>query len=78
MNRSQNSMQPKISYETVERISKLTQKPLSRGFENALILILDDYEILQKKYSKKGKGRVKASNPSYAKDHRDKQGNLSL
>lgn len=53
MNNCEHSMQPKISYTTVERISKLTQMPIARGFENALIIILNDYEKLKKKESKK-------------------------
>jgi len=45
----ENSMQPKISYETVDRVSKLAQMPVSRGFEKALTVILDDYDVLRKK-----------------------------
>jgi len=47
-------MQPKISYDTVDRVSRLAQMPISRGFEKALLIILEDYESLQKK-SKRGR-----------------------
>lgn len=52
MSKDENCMQPKISYSTVERVSHLTQMPISRGFEKALLVILDEYETLMKKYRK--------------------------
>jgi len=45
-------MQPKISYTMVERVSRLAQKPISRGFEKALVIILDDYENFLKNNKK--------------------------
>ena len=53
MSKLENSMQPKISYKTVKKVSDLTQMPTSRGFEKALLIILKDYESLKKK-SKRG------------------------
>lgn len=44
-------MQPEISFKTVERVQKLTGKPISRGFEKAIIQILDEYERLEKSRS---------------------------
>jgi len=48
MSKYENAMQPKVSYETVERISRLAKMPISRGFEKALLIILKDYEDLKK------------------------------
>ena len=55
MSKYENSMQPKISYDTVEWVSKLAHVPISRGFEKALVIILNDYEHLKKKHPKGGK-----------------------
>lgn len=55
MSKYENSMQPKISYDTVERVGKLAQMPISRGFEKALLIILDDYDFLKKKTKKEEK-----------------------
>lgn len=52
MSKDENCMQPKISYSTVERVGHLNQMPISRGFEKALLVILDEYETLMKKYRK--------------------------
>jgi|GEM_PF-5964624 len=45
-------MQGKLSNKTVQRLSEITQKPISRGVDQAVNEVCDKYENLAEKQTK--------------------------
>lgn len=61
------TMQPKIPYELVDRVSRLSRMPVSRGFSRALAFVLEDYEKLleqSKNLTKNGLSKKNSTRPT--------------